>query len=429
MKHVNRAMENSTTLRELEEDEGTKSVLDACKILLNYTVHELEKSFDVVEELDVVKIHKLLADMKIWFSATIAYQQACLDRFQKTKSKSHASLKMKKFLNITTQLSRIGLAIACELEDQLQQLQVEGLFARRRRLLGDEDRLPVLVHFDWTSFRERNQNWNRRRRLLHKMRIDFREKDQGWNRRRLHQDIELNIPEGARRLLSANLKPDLVVAKDGSGYCKTLNEAKQKIPRRSTKPFVIHVKEGVYAENVEIPSEMAHVVLIADGKDKTRITGNISSGQGGNPTTFFTATFDTLYAFTKRQFYRDCTISGRIDFIFGDASVIFQNCTFLVRKPQKGKQNVITVQKRSDKKLPTGTVIHGGQIIPAPELSPVKDEFPVYLGRPWGALSTTIIMETYIDDMVHPDGWTDMASASKTQECTYLVLPHPSALR
>ncbi|KAE8687271.1 hypothetical protein F3Y22_tig00111022pilonHSYRG00390 [Hibiscus syriacus] len=303
--------------------------------------------------------------------ATIAYQQACLDRFQKTKSKSHASLKMKKFLNITTQLSRIGLAIACELEDQLQQLQVEGLFARRRRLLGDEDRLPVL--------------------------------DQGWNRRRLHQDIELNIPEGARRLLSANLKPDLVVAKDGSGYCKTLNEAKQKIPRRSTKPFVIHVKEGVYAENVEIPSEMAHVVLIADGKDKTRITGNISSGQGGNPTTFFTATFDTLYAFTKRQFYRDCTISGRIDFIFGDASVIFQNCTFLVRKPQKGKQNVITVQKRSDKKLPTGTVIHGGQIIPAPELSPVKDEFPVYLGRPWGALSTTIIMETYIDDMVHPD--------------------------
>ncbi|XP_039006937.1 probable pectinesterase/pectinesterase inhibitor 23 [Hibiscus syriacus] len=122
----------------------------------------------------------------------------------------------------------------------------------------------------------------------------------------------------------------------------------------------------------------------------------------------------------ERQFYGDSTISGTIDFIFGDASVIFQNCTFLVRKPQKGKQNVITAQKRNDSKEPTGIVIHGGQIIPAPEFSPVKKQFPVYLDRSWGTLSTTIIMETYIDDMVHPDGWTDMASALGTKNCKYL---------
>ncbi|KAE8712152.1 hypothetical protein F3Y22_tig00110263pilonHSYRG00089 [Hibiscus syriacus] len=241
MKHVNRAVENSTYLRELEEDDGTKSALDACKILLHDTVRELEKLFDVVEEVDVINVHKLLGDLKIWLSATIAYQQACLDGFERTKSKTHASLKIKKILNITMQLSRNGLAIACELEDQLQQLQVEGLFdRRRRRILGDGDRLPVLGHFDWTSFREKNQNWNRCRQLLqnedrlpvlgHSDSTSFREKNQGWNRRRLLQDIELNIPERARRMLSDDLKPDLVVAKDGSGDCKTLNEAKQKIP-------------------------------------------------------------------------------------------------------------------------------------------------------------------------------------------------------
>ncbi|KAK8605147.1 hypothetical protein V6N13_082601 [Hibiscus sabdariffa] len=465
MRHVNQAVANSTHLRELEKDEGTKSALDACRILLNFTAVELEKSFDLVEKLQLTNVIKLLSDLKIWLSATIANQQACLDGFENTKSNTHASEKMKKFLNITMKLSRNALEIACELQDQLQQLEVAGLFSRRRRLLQDKNGLPVLGHSDWTSFREKNQNWNRRL-LQDEDRTSFREKNQGWNRRRLLHDMELNIPEGARRLLSTELKADLVVAKDGSGNCKTINEAKAKIPRRSTKPFVVHVKKGIYAETVLIGSDITHLVLVGDGKENTRITGSISSGPGGNPTTYFTNTLgvdgnnfvakniaientagplkaqavavrvqsedsvffncsidgyqDTLYAFSKRQFYRDCTISGTIDFVFGDASVIFQNCTFLVRKPRAGQQNIVTAQKRSDDKEPTGIVIQGGQIIPAPEFTPVKGKIPVYLGRPWGALATTVIMETYIDDMVHPEGWTGWSSSSGAQTCTYL---------
>ncbi|XP_040931860.1 putative pectinesterase/pectinesterase inhibitor 28 [Gossypium hirsutum] len=151
IKYVEQAQANSTLLRDLEKDEGTRSALDACKILLNSTMSEFNKSLELVDKIEVNTVNKLLGDMKIWLSATISNQQACLDGFEKTKSKTEAGEKMKKFLNITMQLSRNGLAIACELSEQLQQLELAGMF-ERRRLLQDEDGLPVIGHSDWTSF-------------------------------------------------------------------------------------------------------------------------------------------------------------------------------------------------------------------------------------------------------------------------------------
>ncbi|CAN0905084.1 Probable pectinesterase/pectinesterase inhibitor 58 [Linum grandiflorum] len=42
---------------------------------------------------------------------------------------------------------------------------------------------------------------------------------------------------------------------------------------------------------------------------------------------------DSLYCHAHRQFYHNCIISGTIDFIFGDASVIIQNSLVIVRHP------------------------------------------------------------------------------------------------
>jgi pectinesterase len=54
---------------------------------------------------------------------------------------------------------------------------------------------------------------------------------------------------------------------------------------------------------------------------------------------------DSLYAHSLRQFYRDTTIMGTVDFVFGNAAAVFQDCTILVRAGAPGATtSTITAQ-------------------------------------------------------------------------------------
>jgi pectin methylesterase-like acyl-CoA thioesterase len=114
---------------------------------------------------------------------------------------------------------------------------------------------------------------------------------------------------------------------------------------------------------------------------------------------------DTLYAQTHRQFYRSCVITGTVDFIFGDAAAIFQNCLITVRKPMENQQNIVTAQGRIDGHETTGIVLQNCRIEPDKGLVPVKTKIRSYLGRPWKEFSRTVIMDSTIGDFIHPDGW------------------------
>ncbi|XP_075673875.1 putative pectinesterase/pectinesterase inhibitor 12 [Castanea sativa] len=56
----------------------------------------------------------------------------------------------------------------------------------------------------------------------------------------------------------------------------------------SNDKTIIYVKQGVYEENVEIPSNKPNIFLRGEGTDATKITGNRSVGDGW--TTFRSAT-------------------------------------------------------------------------------------------------------------------------------------------
>ncbi|CAA2986247.1 probable pectinesterase pectinesterase inhibitor 34 [Olea europaea subsp. europaea] len=116
---------------------------------------------------------------------------------------------------------------------------------------------------------------------------------------------------------------------------------------------------------------------------------------------------DTLYVHSQRQFYRECDIYGTVDFIFGNAAVVFQNCTIHARKPLPLQKNTITAQNRKDPNQNTGISIHACRIVAEPDLKNEKGAYPTYLGRPWKLYSRTVYMLSNLGDHIHPRGWLE----------------------
>ncbi|KAI3860818.1 hypothetical protein MKX03_034839 [Papaver bracteatum] len=243
----------------------------------------------------------------------------------------------------------------------------------------------------------------------------------------------------------ASMKPDFVVATDGTGTFSTITEAINAVPDRSSMRTVIYIKEGRYEEdNLEVGETKTNVIMIGDGINKTVITGGKSYGGDHISTSatgdgfmacnitfenwagpengqavalrvksdraiFYRCSFsgyqDTLYVHSQRQFFRECDIFGTVDFIFGDSKVVIQNSNIYARKPFPGQYNVITAQHRINSNDSTGIIIQNSQIIPAPELKPFKNVVPTYLGRPWGDRAQVVYMNCFIEDHISPQGW------------------------
>ncbi|XP_020218007.1 pectinesterase [Cajanus cajan] len=280
----------------------------------------------------------------------------------------------------------------------------------------------------------------------------------------IHEPLNGDFPSWVtgkdRRLLESSvkdIKANVVVAKDGSGRFKTVAEAVASAPDNGKTRYVIYVKKGTYKENVEIGSKKKNVMLVGDGKDATVITGSLNFIDGTS--TFKTATVaavgdgfiaqdiwfqnaagpekhqavalrvgadqsvinrcridayqDTLYAHSNRQFYRDSFITGTIDFIFGNAAVVFQKCNLVARKPMSNQKNMVTAQGREDPNQNTGTSIQQCTLTPSSDLKPVVGSFKTYLGRPWKKYSRTVVMQSTLDSHIDPAGWAEWDAQSK----------------
>ncbi|KAK9715606.1 hypothetical protein RND81_06G176400 [Saponaria officinalis] len=391
-----------------------KAAYDVCKKLFKDSVDELgEALLHTGQEIKDFK--SKIPDLKTWLSAVYSYQETCIDAFPEGESKNN----IQNALNSTKEYVGNSLALVSQISSFLQKFAAAAAARRAqpaaRHLLAHTADPSGASQVDAEGFPE-------------------------W------------VGRGERRLLTkavVNLVPNITVAKDGSGNFTSINECLKSLPENSKERIYIYVKTGIYKEYVTVTKKMVNITMYGDGSQKTVVTGDKNFVDGVR--TYETATFavmgegfvgiamgfrntagpekhqavalrvqadrsiflncrmeayqDTLYAQTHRQFYRSCYITGTIDFIFGDAAAIFQNCLIIVRKPMNNQQNIITAQGRADRHENTGFVLHNCRIRPDKSLEPVKKKFKTYLGRPWKEFSRTIVMETSIEDFVDPAGW------------------------
>ncbi|XP_020255072.1 pectinesterase 4-like [Asparagus officinalis] len=88
---------------------------------------------------------------------------------------------------------------------------------------------------------------------------------------------------------NAGLKPDIVVAQDGSGNFKTIQEAVSSVPKKNPSRVVIYVKAGTYKEKVKV--EASNIFMYGDGPRKSMVTWNDNVAHGGGISTSLSYTF------------------------------------------------------------------------------------------------------------------------------------------
>ncbi|KAI6672608.1 hypothetical protein NL676_000514 [Syzygium grande] len=383
---------------------GTTNPKELIKAAVLATLKEMKGSFNFSVSLaanatsrmpgDLHTMNDRVAEIQNWLNAVVSYQQSCLDGVDDPKLK----VDLQNNLQNATQLTSNALAIVSEIS------QVLAAFNIKLNLLPTPEA----------------------------------------------------VGEGGQQKDPAQR----VVAKDGSGRFRTIAAALAAYPKGNRGRYVIYVKAGVYDEYITVDKDQVNVFMYGDGPRRTIVTGHKNNLAGIS--TWQSATFsaigngflcksmgfqntagyrgeqavalrvqsdmsaffncrmdgyqDTLYVQTHRQFYRNCVISGTVDFIFGDSSTVIQNSLIIARKPGPGQLNTITAQGREERFETTALVLHNCRIVPETKLFPQRFAIKTYLGRPWKQYARTVFMESTLGDFIQPAGYL---SWNGDNTCTY----------
>lgn len=234
-------------------------------------------------------------------------------------------------------------------------------------------------------------------------------------------------------------KYQFVVAKDGSGEFKYIQDAIDAMRKFPLAPITLYIKNGVYNEKIELSANNTDVTFIGESVDKTIITYNDYSGRGkmgtfdsytakisGNRFKAENVTFansagrvgqavalyvdadkavfknckflgdqDTIYLGGEysRQFFVDCHIEGTTDFIFGPATAVFKNCTLLC----KTNSYITAPNTPNDKEF--------GFVFMDCKVNVTGEVDKLYLGRPWRAWAKSVFIKCELPKQIAVEGW------------------------
>ena len=263
----------------------------------------------------------------------------------------------------------------------------------------------------------------------------------------------------------------LVVAKDGSGGYTTVQSAINAVPAGG----VISVKPGTYHEVISLPAsktgvtlrgttgKASDVVIDYDNASGTKkpdgstygTTGSATATLAGNDFTATALTFrnsfdraahpeitatqavavkttgdrmvfdnvsflghqDTLYADTAavgtvgRQYFRRCSISGDVDFLFGRATAVFDGAAITALDRGSNPNGYLTAAS-TRRTNAYGFLIVNSRVVS----TAAKASF--FLGRPWhpggdvDAIAQVVVRDTELPAAIKSTPWTDMSGFS-----------------
>lgn len=238
------------------------------------------------------------------------------------------------------------------------------------------------------------------------------------------------------------------VAQDGSGDFKTIQEAVNAVRDHSERKAFITVKKGIYREKLVIPAWKKNIVLTGAGKENTTITNSNFSGQDFSGKDFtqnekystytsytvlvqandcilkdltientagrvgqavalaieadrvevincdILGNQDTLYTSKDgRNYFKNCLITGTTDFIFGEATVVFQDCEI-----KSLTNSYITAASTTQKQRFGYVFLHC-------KLTANEEVTKVFLGRPWRPYAKTVFIDTEMGKHILKEGW------------------------
>ncbi len=251
---------------------------------------------------------------------------------------------------------------------------------------------------------------------------------------------------------------DFVVAQDGTGNFKTVQEAINAVPDFRKLPTTIYIKNGIYKEKLNLSTSKKLIRMIGESVDKTiltyddwaqkknafgeekgtsgsasfyiygesfsaeNITFQNTAGPVGQAVALFVAGDkakftnckmlgfqDTLYTYGygSRQYYYKCYIEGTVDFIFGSSTAVFEDCEIFCKKG-----GYITASSSPDSSKYGYVFINSKITGDAPENS-------YFLGRPWRPYAKAVFINCNLGKMIKAAGWDNWGKETNEKTAFY----------
>jgi pectinesterase len=277
------------------------------------------------------------------------------------------------------------------------------------------------------------------------------------------EELRKNVPELAPVLLAeprnANPEPadskfDAVVSADGSGTQTNLQNAINAAPDNGTNVFSILIKAGTYQGQFLVPKKKhirfvgeettntvltyafnvnerppgetypfnPGVVIVGDDFSAEHLTIQNTSGDHGQALALrvdgdrvvfndcrILGWQDTLMINNGRNYFTNCFVAGRVDFIYGSAAAVFDRCEI-----QSRNGGHVTAAS-TPKDRPFGFVFMNCKLTGDPQSWVNTNGIPAHtnslpmadLGRPWRSYASVTYLNCEMGDHIKPAGWNN----------------------